>query len=256
MFQTLPFYCSPSTNWQSCRLLNSFKSLDHTRATQHVVSCMNCHNHLLLKAGQSTVYLRLYRVENVLPHGELGLILRVKLVFFDVKLCLANIFMCHILHINLCKMQHHICKAHNNQSCWFLIQKWIVIGKATWLSVSKKAASRLSNIALKIMFLLKQHVYIMESKWDFTHAGRCNWICCPMVLCWMCWRFILVNLVHCCQLLMSFFGMSLSYISRGLLWHLILCVSRHLTCGMTFRENQKGQRQMPFLWFNVPHGYS
>ena len=35
------------------RLLNSFKSEDHTRAAQHIVSCMNHHIHLLLKAGQS-----------------------------------------------------------------------------------------------------------------------------------------------------------------------------------------------------------
>ena len=34
-------------------LLNSFKSEDHTRATWHIVFCMNHHIHLLLTAGQS-----------------------------------------------------------------------------------------------------------------------------------------------------------------------------------------------------------
>ena len=35
------------------RLLNTFKSQDHTRAAQHVVSYMNHHIHLFLNAGQS-----------------------------------------------------------------------------------------------------------------------------------------------------------------------------------------------------------
>ena len=35
------------------RLLNSFKSQNHTRATLHVVSCLNNDIHLLLKAGKS-----------------------------------------------------------------------------------------------------------------------------------------------------------------------------------------------------------
>ena len=60
-------------------------------------------------------------------------------------------------------------------------------------------------------------------------------------------RFILVDLVYCYQLLMSFVGMSLSYVSRGLLWHLILYVTRHLIFASTFGENQKAQRQMSCL---------
>ena len=51
------------TSWMFCkqfhfltivRLLSSFKTQDHTRAAQHVVSCMNHHIHLLLEAGKSS----------------------------------------------------------------------------------------------------------------------------------------------------------------------------------------------------------
>ena len=37
------------------RLLNSFKSQDDIREAQHVVSCLNNHIHLLLKASKSKI---------------------------------------------------------------------------------------------------------------------------------------------------------------------------------------------------------
>ena len=73
-----------------------------------------------------------------------------------------------------------------------------------------------------------------------------------MVLCQMCRRFTLVNLVHCCQLLMSFFGMSLSYVSRGLLCHLVLYVARHLICAVTLRKIRKGKGKCNFYVAKKP----
>ena len=146
----------------------------------------------------------------------------------------------------MCKTHHHTCKAINNQPCWFPIQKCVIMGKAKLLSVSKKAALRLSNNALNIMFMLKHHVNIMESKGDIMHAWRCNWICVLMVLCWICGRFIMVDLDHWCQLLTSIFDMSFSYMSKGLLWHLILYVERHLICNVTFGEIIKGKGECHF----------
>ena len=78
-------------------------------------------------------------------------------------------------------------------------------------------------------------------------SKRYNQICCLMVLCQTCGRFILVHLVHCCQLLMSFYGMPLSYTSKGLFWHLIGYVAR-LICALTFGENQNGYGKCHFRW--------
>ena len=142
-----------------------------------------------------------------------------------------------------CKTHCHPSIAHNNQPCRFLIQRNFVIGKVTQLSVNKKDAWWLGSITLKIMVLLKHNVSIRKSTGDIR---RCNWFCCLLVLCQMCRSFTLTDLVYCSLLPMSFFHMSLKYVSRAWLWLLILYLAMHLICAMTFGENQKGKDKCHF----------
>ena len=64
---------------------------------------------------------------------------------------------------------------------------------------------------------------------------------------------------HCCQLLMSFFVVSLSYMNRGLLCHHVLYVARHLICAA--RKIRKGKGKCNFKvaeepFFEVSYGNS
>ena len=107
--------------------------------------------------------------------------------------------------------------------------------KSCMIECKHKSCLKIKQYCIKNNVLLSCKHYGIKR--DTAHARRCSWICCQMVLCWMCKKSMPVNLAHCCWLLMSFFIMSLSYANRGLLCHHLLYVARHLICAPTFPEN-------------------
>ena len=132
---------------------------------------------------------------------------------------------------------------HMTLPYWFLIQESFIIGKATQLSVSKKAAWRLSSITVKIIFCWS----IMSILWKQQEILLMMEDAIEFVAWWYC--------IECADDLLW----STSFIAAYYQWASLVChwvmivVTSYIVCQKApdlchdFWKNQRGQRYFRLL---------